>query len=839
MSIIGALLAIGVTVDLALLDRTFRPDNAGWRALVVVAVAFAVGEAVVMHVELGKNAHSVSLAELTLTVGLFFLTPYQLIAARLLGGGLVLILVRRQRPLKLAFNLALWTCDVAIAAMVFHSLGGDLDASPVQMAVSAGTGALTAALVDSLAVNVVIAATSRELDLSRAIQFLGTCLLSAAGCVTGGLVCVAALTLSPWFVIPIAMVTAVYLYAFAKLASLRTQITNVRVLNDFADELGRTRHGQDVARTVLRRTAQVLRADRATLYVYNDQTGTWQLSDLREDGLSEFEMLGEEAPSVLTRTLEDEKPMVLRSGSRHPAGAQLLRQLGVRDAVLAAIRGEQDLQGVLVVANRQGEVNTFNNDDALLLKMLARHAGSALSNSRLVEQLDHDSQHDPLTGLANRSKFQSRLTAALEQATSVSVLLMDLDRFKEVNDTLGHHHGDLLLQLVAERLNHALRECDLLARLGGDEFAVLLTDVTADQAVATAERLLQALGQSVTLQGVQTDIGASIGVAFVRVPDADVDAHALLQRADVAMYAAKQGYTGVHLYLDELDGYSPRRLALAGGLRSAIEEGHLSLRYQPQSQLSDGGIVGVEALVRWEHPLYGEVAPDEFIAIAEQTGLIRELTRYVLDSAIAACARWARAGFPVTVSVNLSARNLLEPDLASTVQELLVRHGVTGRSLIIEITESHLMADPDRTSEVLRQLAAAGIRISIDDFGTGYSSLSYLKRLPVTEVKIDKSFVRDLATNDEDSAIIASITSLAHNLRLDVVAEGVEDAATLDLLRALGCDTAQGYHIARPMTAADLAIWMGRQHVTTRAPRLRPLPAPRRVADRRRSPGHA
>jgi diguanylate cyclase (GGDEF)-like protein len=552
--LIGALLLIGVTIDGALLDRAFAPDSAGWEALVIVAIAFAVGEAVVMHVELGKNAHSVSLAELTLTVGLFFLTPYQLVAARLIGGGLVLVLVRRQRPLKLAFNLALWTCDVAVAALVFHALGGDLDASPAQMAVSAGAGALTAALVDSLAVNIVIAATSRELDLFRAIRFLGTCLLSAAGCVTGGLVCVAALTLSPWFVLPIAMVTAVYLYAFSNLASLRTQITNVRVLNDFADELGRTRHGQDVARTVLRRTAQVLRADRATLYVYEAAAGTWHLSDLRDDELSELELLGDEATGVLQRTLHDEKPVVLRSGSRHPAGTALLRQLGVRDAVLAAVRGEQDLQGVLVVANRQGEVNTFNNDDALLLQMLARHAGAALSNSRLVEQLDHDSQHDPLTGLANRSKFQSRLTAALERAASVSVLLMDLDRFKEVNDTLGHHHGDLLLQLVAQRLNHVLREGDLLARLGGDEFAVLLTDVSAEQAVATGERLLQALGQSVLLQGVQTDVGASIGVAFVTGSRAGLDANALLLRADVAMYAAKQGYSGVQLYRDELDG---------------------------------------------------------------------------------------------------------------------------------------------------------------------------------------------------------------------------------------------------------------------------------------------
>ena len=833
LQLIAALLTVGISIDVGLLDATFLQPADDARALVLVALAFAVSEAVVMHVELGKNAHSVSLAELSLTVGLFFLHPLELVAARVLGGGLVLILVRRQRPLKLGFNLALWICDVAVASLVFQVLDGAVSAEPAGMAISAGAASLSAAVIDSLAVNIVIAATSRELDPLRALRFFGTCLVSAAGCVTAGLVCVAALTLSAWFVLPIAAVMALYLYAFAKLASLQAQITNVKVLNDFADELGRTRHGRDVARTVLQRTAQVLRADRATMYLFEPGSETWRMSDLHDGELTDHHVLSDDVPAVITRALYDDKAVVLPSGARHPAGGQLLKQLGVRDAVLVPVRGEQDLQGVLVVGNRQGEVNTFCNDDALLLQMLARHAGAALSNSRLVEQLDHESQHDPLTRLANRSKFQSRLTTALRQADSVAVLLMDLDRFKEVNDTLGHHHGDLLLQQVADRLSSALRDGDLLARLGGDEFAVLLTDVTSEQATATADRIVVALAQTVLLQGVETDVSASIGVAHIAGARASLDANGLLQRADVAMYAAKQNYTGVHLYRDELDGYSPRRLALAGGLRAAIEDGQLSLRFQPQAQLSDGAVVGVEALVRWEHPIYGEVEPDDFIAIAEQTGLIRELTRFVLDDALKACAAWAAAGLPLTVSVNLSARNLLEPDLVPTVEALLAKHGVSGRSLILEITESHLMVDPDRTCEILQQLAHAGIKLSIDDFGTGYSSLSYLKRLPVTEVKIDKSFVRDLARNDDDCAIIESITALAHTLRLDVVAEGVEDEESLQRLRGLGCDTLQGYHLARPMHGVDFTAWVRGRKVSQRTPRLRPLPTPRVAVDRR------
>ena len=832
--LIVGLLASAIAIDTAVLDQGFALDDT-WR-LVVMAAAFAVAEGAVMHVELGKNAHSVSLAEMMLTVGLFELHPYELTAARIIGGGLVLVLIRRQRPLKLAFNLALWTCDVSVACLVFRELGGTVGAqhgATAEHVLAAGAAALSAALLDSLAVNIVIAATSRELDLGRAVRFTASCLISAAGCVTGGIVCVAALTLSAWFALAVAVLAVGYLYAFATLASLRAQVANVQVVNDFADELSRTRQAESVVHLVLQHTAKALRADRAALWLAAPDSTGWHVTDYQGEEFTEQVVPFTAAP-VIARAVDEEKPVLLRP-SRHPAAAVALRVLGARDAVLASLRGEQDLRAVLLVADRQGEVNNFTRDDAALLQTLARHAGAALSNSRLVEQLDHDSQHDALTGLANRTKFLHRLTAALEDAESVSVLLMDLDRFKEVNDTLGHHHGDLLLQLVAERLNQALRTHDLLARLGGDEFAVLLTDTSAEQALATAERLVLALNKSVLLQGVQTDVGVSIGVVHLALPTTDLDAHALLQRADVAMYQAKQDYSGVHLYHDELDGYSPRRLELAGGLREAIEAGQLTLRYQPQVRLDDDSIVGAEALVRWEHPTYGEVRPDEFVSIAEQGGLIRDLTRYVLDRALAACAAWNASSLPLTVSVNLSARNLLEPDLPTAVQELLDQHGLSGHHLVLEVTESLLMADQERTGEVLRELAATGVRVSIDDFGTGYSSLSYLKRLPVAEVKIDKSFVRNLASDPEDSAIIASIAALSHTLQLDVVVEGVEDEATLNLARTLGCDIAQGYHLALPMTADDLTTWLAAKRVARGVTRLRPLPAQRPARPRRRA----
>jgi diguanylate cyclase (GGDEF)-like protein len=386
------------------------------------------------------------------------------------------------------------------------------------------------------------------------------------------------------------------------------------------------------------------------------------------------------------------------------------------------------------------------------------------------------------------------------------VLLMDLDRFKEVNDTLGHHHGDLLLQEIGLRLRRQMRQRDLLARLGGDEFAVLMTGLDQDAAVSTAERLLRALSEPMRLHGVEMEVAASIGVVHVPAgrPGNDQEATLLLQRADVAMYAAKQHYTGVQLYRDELDGYSPRRLALASGLRGAIEQGQLSLRYQPQARVADGVVVGVEALVRWEHPVYGTVPPDDFISIAEQTGQIRELTRFVLDAALSDRARWAAGGTSLSVSVNLSVRNLMEPDLVGTVQELLDRHGVPAGQLTLEITESHLMSDPARTAEVVRGLSALGTRLSIDDFGTGYSSLAYLKQLPVRELKIDRSFVSGMGTDADSALIVRSTIELGHNLGLRVVAEGVEDAATLARLRAHGCDGAQGYLLSRPVPSGDV-----------------------------------
>jgi diguanylate cyclase (GGDEF)-like protein len=421
---------------------------------------------------------------------------------------------------------------------------------------------------------------------------------------------------------------------------------------------------------------------------------------------------------------------------------------------------------------------------------------------------------DGLTGLPNRDLLRDRTNQATRQADRellpAALLLIDLDRFKEVNDTLGHHYGDQLLVQVGERLGGVLRKVDTIARLGGDEFAVLLPRIaTSEGAVAVAKKLQLALNESFLLDGLAVDVEASVGL--VLYPDHGQDADELLRHADIAMYVAKEKHTGFMLFDPKLDQHSPRRLALLGELRRAIERGELVLHYQPKVEAGSGQLLGVEALVRWEHPEHGIVAPGEFIPLAERTGLITPLTHYVLDMALHQCQALLREGRELAMAVNVSARRLLDLSFPDEVAALLATWDVPARLLIIEITESTIMTDPIHAMEILGRLNGMGVQISIDDFGTGYSSMSYLKSLPVDELKIDRSFVSHMTASSPDAVIVRSTVDLGRNLGLRVVAEGVEDLATWDELKMLGCDAIQGYHVSRPLPPADLVLWLDRQ----------------------------
>lgn len=449
---------------------------------------------------------------------------------------------------------------------------------------------------------------------------------------------------------------------------------------------------------------------------------------------------------------------------------------------------------------------------ALLYAALFRIVAAASGRLRRhAAENRHQALHDALTDLPNRTLFHDRIEQALRQARRErilgAVLLIDLDRFKEVNDTLGHQKGDFLLKDIGLRLRGALRESDTIARLGGDEFGVLLPRLV-DSAGATqaAEKIRATLAEDFVIDELPVHIDASVGIALYPHHGEDVDM--LLQHADVAMYEAKRTHSGHEIYSVEHDPYNPVRLAMVGELRKALEANEVVLHYQPKVDVESGRVVGAEALVRWQHPTRGLIPPLEFVPMAERTGLIRPLTRYVLNGALAQAREWFDAGLDLKVSVNLSARNLLDPQLPEDVSDLLAKWRVPAALLELEITESTIMVDPKRAMEVLRRLHTMGIALSIDDFGTGYSSLAYLKELPVNELKIDRTFVANMASNRGDAFIVRSTIDLAHNLRLQVVAEGVEDEHTMNELAELGCNIAQGFHISRPVPPKEFAEWL-------------------------------
>ncbi|MDQ6714259.1 MAG: EAL domain-containing protein [Candidatus Dormibacteraeota bacterium] len=427
-----------------------------------------------------------------------------------------------------------------------------------------------------------------------------------------------------------------------------------------------------------------------------------------------------------------------------------------------------------------------------------------------TEALQYRALHDPLTGLPNRTFLRERLEETMRagerEMKPCAVLLMDLDGFKSVNDSLGHEAGDRLLQQVGQRMRGVLRRADTIARYGGDEFAVVpwgATDVP--RAVLIAEKILQAVDQPFTIDDQPINVTVSIGIAVF--PQHAEEADALTRRADVAMFAAKRARSGFSVYsVDQEGGDNGGRLPLIGKLRYAIDQFELVLHYQPIISVSDGHPSKVEALVRWGHPSHGLLPPDDFIPSAEQSNLIKPLTAWVLNEALGQVHAWSKAGIDVGVAVNLSARNLLDDELPDAVEQLLSTWQVEPQKLSLEITESSIIAA--EAEETLERLHATGVQISVDDFGTGYSSLTYLKRLPVQEIKIDKSFVTDMATNRDDAAIVRSTIDLGHNLGLKVVAEGVEDEATEALLREYGCDFIQGFHIARPAAAGLLGPWL-------------------------------
>jgi diguanylate cyclase (GGDEF)-like protein len=484
----------------------------------------------------------------------------------------------------------------------------------------------------------------------------------------------------------------------------------------------------------------------------------------------------------------------------------------IKDAVIVPLRSGQTTIGSLEVVNRLGDTRSFRAADVQVLETIAAHAAAAVENSRLVERLRHDAYHDRLTGMPNRRRITDALAEAVKvraESEVVATLLFDVDGQRDVNESMGHAAGDKLLAEVAERLRAIAGPGALVGRIGGDEFVVTQRAESVDATVQLATEMREQLRGPMTVGNLTLDVDTAVGVSVY--PDHGADPETLIQRAELAANAAKVLPYGVQLFHPALESRAVRRLGIAADLRKALDHDELDVYFQPKVTLADRHLVGVECLARWTHAAHGEVAPEDFVAVAEHTGQLARLTERVLTEGLRRCREWADADRPLSIAVNLSVRTLLDSRFPDLVAEQLARYGVAPAQVTFEISEPGMLGDIERVLPTLYRLRDLGVRLSVDDFGTGASSLSYLRQWPVHEVKIDDSFVQGMATDSGDLAIVRAVISLSREFGLTVVAEGVESELTLDLLEEMGCEIGQGYLFSRPLPYERLEAWFSAQ----------------------------
>ena len=798
-----------------------RPPGTPHLPLLLLAVMFAIGGLLVFHLEFRDEAHSFLLSEVPLVLGLFLVDPWVLILARLLGEAAALLVHPRQPWVKLVMNLSLWMAECVVALGVLQLFG-----SPAATDPWGWFAAFAAVIAADVLGNCTIYLVIRWHGARPQLPTLAVAATTTAVCNTClGVLALLLVHVHIGSLVVLGVLGGALFLAYRGYMDLHQRYASLQLLHDFGQATAGALRPDDVAEAMLHHARRLLRTEVAELVLLPSDGPGVRLSLSGDDPLRNAP-LGDDV-ALFQPVLDAGVPVSAARGGHPGPLLAYLDDRGTKDALLVPVELGGGARAVFAVSGRLADVSTLDEKDARLFSTLANHAAAALEKGRLIDRLrdearrrQHQALHDSLTQLPNRTYFHEQAAEALRVAAQAgeraAVLLMDLDQFKQVNDTLGHQTGDELLQEVARRLRAVTRDGDFAARLGGDEFAVLVRPGNSDDSVmAAARRLAETVEAPVELRGMRLDVRVSMGIAVW--PDHGFDVHELLQRADVAMYAAKSLKAGPHLYRPENDQNTPRRLQLATDLREAIEGGHLVVHYQPQADLRSATVRGSEALCRWTHPEHGPVSPDEFIPVAEQAGLITPLTLYVITEALSQCGRWQRAGHDIGVAVNVSARSMLDSGFVDDILGLVVASGLRPELLTLEITESSIMTDTPRTLDLLHRLAGFGLRLSVDDFGTGYSSLAYLQQLPVHELKVDKSFVFDVGTDASSRAIVRSVVDLGHSLDLLVVAEGVENESSWDELLRLGCDRAQGYLLSRPVSGDDMTRWLQRTQSRTTA----------------------
>ena len=770
-----------------------------WWAL---APVFTATELFRVQLVVRRESIAISFAEIPLVLGLAFCDPTGYVAASVLGSAAGLVWHRRF-GIALPFNLALFALEAAVAQTVYHAVLADGDATGGRGLAAALVTIVVAHAVSTVALAAVIFITSGRFDGRDITRTVTTALVAGLANSSVGLLVVVLVVAQPGALGLVVVVVATLAVAYRGYSILSRGHARLESLYRFTDRIGGAVRTDRVAEAVLTEARDELAAEAAELVLL--PTATEAGTHLRLAGGRVVPVPPAAVPHWWTPALEGE-PVLLPPGGDSP-----------RDGIAAPLRVEDAVVGVLLVTDRPPHLDTFGDADLRLLASLANHASLSLHKAHLVDRLaaeaaaqEHHSLHDPLTGLPNRRHFLRLLGTRLADEPRTAVVMLDLDGFKDVNDAFGHATGDLLLAEVGRRLAGRLGSASV-ARLGNDEFAALVPAVAdAEDARTRVAALVAALSVPFPAEGLTVDVRVTAGLAVS--PEHGDEPAGLLQHADTALYTAKQRRRDVEVYDSAADRAS-HRVRMTGHLRDAIAARDLTVHYQPKTDPASGRVCGAEALVRWEHPEHGRVSPDEFIPLAEQTGLIRPLTTLVLDTALAACAGWRRQGHHLGVAVNLSTRSLTDTELPTQVGEALRRAGLPPAALTLEITETAVMADLGRSVATLQELRALGVRLSVDDFGTGQSSLAYLKQLPIHEMKIDKAFVLGLADDQGDAAIVRAALSLGHALGLRVVAEGVEDGVTLALLADWGCDLVQGYHVSRPLPPAALEAWLAAQGV--------------------------
>ncbi|BCL14057.1 putative bifunctional diguanylate cyclase/phosphodiesterase [Micromonospora sagamiensis] len=820
-----ALFAVVCSVALALVSDPSPGNPVLTFALLVVMVA-AVSQ--VLHFVIGRQGMTFTINEIPLVLAFFWLPPLTVVVLSV-AAVLVVQFSRRTSPTKLWFNVAKAGASMSLAGLVLVALPPLEGVGPRTWLTLFGAVILNT-LASLAAVGGVISLMHGWQAGREVIRTAGPPLLTSGINVVIGLVVLITIETNWWALVLIAVLGFAVVLVYRSYAQFFRQH---RTLGDMY-ELTRamTTSGQDgtLVDVLLARIRKLMQAEYATLWLPAQGRHSEVMLTARVDAPG---LLDVPPTPVVVREEARRERRTLAWGARLDGDDQLgaaLRGTGVKDVIAVPLRSGQAVIGTLEVVNRLSDAGHFTPDDIPVFETVAAHAAIALENSRLVDRLRHDAYHDGLTKLPNRRRIADALGEAVRiraPGEVVAVLLFDVDGLRQVNESLGHVAGDKVLAEVAERLRASAPSSALVGRLGGDEFLLTLRVESAEAALELAARLREQIRDEMVFEPLTLDVDTAVGVAVH--PDHGSDAATLLQRVELAATAAKSTPGSIQLFSPALESRSLRRLGIAGDLRQALDEGGVEVYYQPKVTLRDRRLVGVECLARWEHPAHGAVTPEDFVAVAEHTGQLGRLTELVLREGLRRSRDWAHAEQPLSVAVNLSARTLTDRHFPDQVRELLDEYGVPPQRVTFEIRETGVLDGTDRPIPTLRRLRDLGVRLSVDDFGTGSFSLAYLRRLPVHEVKVDRSFVQGMATDPGDLAIVNAVVTLSQQFGLAVVAEGVESELTLELLQDIGCDIGQGFLFSRPLPYERLEAWFGAQAEVESVPgpdvrRLRVVP---------------